>query len=85
MRKPIGLRSCTPREKWSAVWIVWLSYFTIAETLALRSGHDDAPLSALCRRVLLIRHDRTQRGLGQLVLGAGIVWFVRHIYGAVSE
>lgn len=71
----------TTRRKWSLVWGTWLTYFAVAEYIAVRSHHRDAPLSAHCRYILRSNTgDRTQRAAGQLVFGAGLVWLVRHIW-----
>lgn len=74
----------TERRKWSIVWGAWAAYFGIAEYIAVRSRHKDAPLSAHCRYVLATNRDRTQRRLGQIILGSGIVWFIRHLYNQES-
>lgn len=83
-RNQIGSRSytrtLTPRERWTVVWAIWAAYFTVAEHMALRSRHKDAPLSQHMRYLLRIKHNRTQRGIGQLMLGTFLVWFIRHIY-----
>lgn len=68
------------------VWGAWLAYFAVAEYIAVRSHHRDAPLSAHCRWVLRSNNgDRTQQTAGQIVLGAGMVWFVKHLYNEESK
>lgn len=66
---------------WGYVWGAWLAYFAVAETVALRSGRPEAPLCHVLRAGLGIRHPhRVVRQAGQVALGAGIVWFVAHLY-----
>lgn len=88
-RKRIGssycMRNLTPRSRWTVVWSAWCGYFAVAEYVAVRSRHKDAPLSAHCRYLLRTRGDRVQRGLGQLALGSFLVWFIRHIYANANE
>lgn len=69
------------RKKWSIIWGTWIAYFAVAEYVAVRSKHRDAPLSSHCRYVLRSQTgDKTQRAAGQIVLGAGFVWLTRHLY-----
>lgn len=71
----------TVRKRWSVVWSAWAAYFAVAEYIAVRSHHRDAPLSAHARYLLAANDDsNAQRRLGQAVLISGMVWFVRHIY-----
>jgi hypothetical protein len=82
--KSIGWRyftqGVTPREQWAAVWAAWACCFAVAEYIAVKSRHPDAPLSAQCRRVLRSHEHVVQRTLGQVTLACGFAWFVRHIY-----
>jgi hypothetical protein len=69
-----------PRH-WRYVWGVWVAYFAVAETKALRSGDPEAPFCHVLRTTLGIRHPHpVARQAGQIALGAGIVWLVAHLY-----
>ncbi|MGW6949015.1 hypothetical protein ACWGHD_19075 [Streptomyces xanthophaeus] len=71
----------TPRARWAAVWAGWAAYFAAAEYIALRSGHDDAPLSSHLRYVLGARKRSLHTRAGQVAAVAGVVWLAEHLYG----
>lgn len=68
--------------KWALLWGSLASAIVIAETVALRSHHPDAPLSHHIRK-------RTRRlgrtPLGQVALHIGAGWLHRHLYAPVLE
>lgn len=69
------------KNPWTFVWGAWIAYFAAAEYTALRSGDPEAPLCHVLRSTLGIRHPHpVARTAGQIALGAGIVWFVAHLY-----
>nr|WSW58471.1 hypothetical protein OG513_07685 [Streptomyces sp. NBC_00998] len=71
----------TPRARWALVWAGWAAYFATAEYIALRSGHDDAPLSSHLRYVLGARKRSLHTRAGQVAAVAGVVWLAAHLYG----
>jgi hypothetical protein len=52
-----------------------------AEYVALRSGHDDAPLSSHLRYVLGAGKRSVHTRAGQVAAVAGVVWLAAHLYG----
>jgi len=64
------------------VWGAWGASFAIAEYIALRGGHPDAPLSAHLKYVLGTE-GKAHRTVGQAALGYGLLWIVTHLYGEV--
>lgn len=73
------------RVKWSMVWGAWVGYFAIAEYIALRTEHGDAPLSAHMRYALQVKRPRPYRSVGQLVFVAGVAWLADHMYRGVMH
>jgi hypothetical protein len=70
---------------WALVWTAWVAYFGIAEYYALRSKNPRAPLSYYLRHSLGIPRSPLHRKAGQVALGAGVVWFVTHLYERASD
>jgi hypothetical protein len=69
------------KPPWKLIWGAWVAYFAVAETIAVRSGEEDAPFCYVLRHSLGIRHPHpVARQAGQIALGAGIVWFIAHLY-----
>jgi len=79
-------QAVTTRAKWSIVWGSWVVAFAIAETVAIRSGEYDAPLSAHLRYVLGAKHPHpVRRTAGQAVLVGSAVWLIDHLYRGVID
>lgn len=70
---------------WSLVWTAWVTYFGVAEYIALKTKDPKAPLSYYLRHALGVPRSPAHRRAGQVALGAGVVWFVSHIYEKVSD
>lgn len=67
-------------QRWALVWTGWVTYFGVAEYVALRSKDPKAPLSYYLRYSLGIPRSPMHRRAGQVALGAGVVWLVTHLY-----
>jgi hypothetical protein len=67
-------------EHWRHAWVAWIVAFAVLEGAALRSKNPKAPLCHFLRTTLGIRHKPIYRRAGQVALGAGLVWFVTHLY-----
>lgn len=65
---------------WRTLWAGWVVYFAATEYAALRSGNPKAPLSYFLRHTLGIPYSPMRRRAGQAALGAGMVWFIGHLY-----
>lgn len=65
------------RTRWRIIWVIFAAYFTAAETVAIRSGHPDAPLSAHLRWAFGV-HRRSR--LGKLAFGGFALWLFRHLW-----
>jgi hypothetical protein len=73
-------------KKWRAVWVGWVTYFAVAEIVAVRSKENHAPLSYHMRHALGIRKRPVHYRSGQVALASGAVWLVHHLYrGAVEH
>lgn len=70
----------TTRTRWRLVWVSWSAAFAIAETVALRSKHPDAPLCAHLRPILGCRAGKAHRTLGASAVCVFAVWFADHLY-----
>jgi len=67
-------------KRWAVVWGAWVAAFAVAETVAVRSGQPEAPLSHHARRVLLARRSRA----GALLIAGGAAWLTVHLFGEVD-
>lgn len=67
--------------KWRIVWASWLAAGVVAETIAIRTEHDHAPLSHHLRRNT---HILGKTSLGQVALLAAATWLHRHLYSSES-
>lgn len=65
--------------RWAAVWGGWITYFAVAETVAVRSRAPEAPLSYFLRHAMGISRSPWHKRAGQIVSGSVIVWFVQHL------
>lgn len=71
-------------RKWRIVWASWAAFFAVAETVALRSGHDHAPLSHHMRHVFGVNRQSPHRRLGQLAYASGVAWLAVHLWKAAA-
>lgn len=67
-------------RKWACVWGCWVGFFAVAESVAIRSGGREAPLSHHLRRGLGIGGKPLHRTAGQMAMGTGVVWLTAHLY-----
>jgi hypothetical protein len=65
------------RRRWSIVWGAWIAYFIVAERIALRGHHKDAPLSAHLRWWLGVH-----KGCwwGRVAFAGFFCWLSRHLW-----
>ncbi len=75
----------TTRAKWSLVWAGWVTYFAVAEYVAIKTDEYDAPLTAHMRYVLGAKRQPAHRTAGQVVLATGVIWLVDHLYRGVLD
>lgn len=66
--------------RWALTWALVIGAGAVAETIALRGGKPQAPLSHYLRRVLGVRGNTHHQRAGQVALGASLVWLLRHLY-----
>jgi hypothetical protein len=75
----------TAEHKWRLAWGAWVAAFVVAETIALRSGHPQAPMTYHMRHTLGVRRGPAHRALGQLAYGAGIGWLALHLWKEIKD
>lgn len=73
------------RKKWAVVWGSWVAYFAVAETIALASNENDAPLSYHLRHVLGIKRGAAHRIGGEIAYSVAMVWLIDHLYKEVKN
>lgn len=70
---------------WRMVWAGWVTYFAVAEYVALKSEDPKAPFSYFMRTTLGTHRASMHHRAGQVVFGAGIVWLISHLYEKVGD